>query len=438
MRVWSSLSPMSSRQGWRTGACIAAFVATCVASDVLPLHGQATSGLSRVDRAAAGFDDAPLQAATAVLQKHVDEHKVAGAVAMAARHGQLGYVAAVGYQDIEQRVPMTERTLFRIYSMTKPVTAVAVMMLVEQGRLQLDDPVAKYLPEFSTVVVRDASGATHPPARAITIRDLLLHISGLEHRTSALYRDAQVRSRSIDLSQFVRNIVRVPLMDEPGVRYRYSESTTVLGRLVEVVSGQTFDVFLQTRIFTPLKMVDTGFFATPAQRPRLATVYTPKEDGTIQRAPDTAPMTMNGMVAQGAYVDGPRQCFAGGAGLLSTAPDYARLARMFASGGALDGVRILSPKTVQLMTSNFVGNLNNDGRTGFGLGFEVVEHMGRSGRYGSPGAFGWGAAYYANYWVDPQEDMVGLYFSQFLPYTINDLQATAGRYLGAERAERAQ
>ncbi|HRB12873.1 MAG TPA: serine hydrolase, partial [Vicinamibacteria bacterium] len=167
----------------------------------------------------------------------------------------------------------------------------------------------------------------------------------------------------------------------------------------------------------------TSFFLPPEKRDRLATVYTPKEDGTLTRAPDTAPLINGAMVAQGAYVDGPRQCFGGGAGLLSTAPDYARLVRMFANGGSLDGVRILSPKTLALMSSNFVGSLYNEGRTGFGLGFEVVEHMGRSGRYGSEGAFGWGSAYYANYWVDPQEDMLGLYFSQYLPYSMNDLQA---------------
>ncbi|MFN7983240.1 MAG: serine hydrolase domain-containing protein [Vicinamibacterales bacterium] len=400
---------MSSRQGWRTGACIAAFVATCVASDVLPLHGQATSGLSRVDRAAAGFDDAPLQAATAVLQKHVDEHKVAGAVAMAARHGQLGYVAAVGYQDIEQRVPMTERTLFRIYSMTKPVTAVAVMMLVEQGRLQLDDPVAKYLPEFSTVVVRDASGATHPPARAITIRDLLLHISGLEHRTSALYRDAQVRSRSIDLSQFVRNIVRVPLMDEPGVRYRYSESTTVLGRLVEVVSGQTFDVFLQTRIFTPLKMVDTGFFATPAQRPRLATVYTPEAGGVLRPVEiEAVPFTEKPALLEGAV------------GLVSTGPDFLRFSQMLLNRGELEGARLLKPETVDAMVRNDLPDTvlasRGNGVMGWGLGNVNIVMKPESLRYpANRGEYGWDGTAGTIFWNDPTTGSVILLLTQSSP-----------------------
>jgi CubicO group peptidase (beta-lactamase class C family) len=184
---------------------------------------------------------------------------------------------------------------------------------------------------------------------------------------------------------------------------------------VEKAAGQPLDVFLRERIFEPLKMVDTSFFLPVEKRARLATVYSAREDGTIVRAPELG-------MGQGAYVDGPRMCFGGGAGLLSTPSDYSRFVRMLAGGGALEGARILAPKTVALMTSNFVGSLYNAGRTGFGLGFEVVEHMGRSGRYGSEGAFGWGSAYYSQYWMDPQEDMMGLYFSQLVPNGGLDLQ----------------
>jgi CubicO group peptidase (beta-lactamase class C family) len=193
----------------------------------------------------------------------------------------------------------------------------------------------------------------------------------------------------------------------------------------------TLAEFFQKRITSPLGLVDTQFYLPPAQKDRLAVVYAAK-DGKIERATD--PKT-----GQGHYVEGPRVAFAGGAGLLSTARDYGRFLQMLLNGGEIDGVRLLSPKTVELMTVNHVGSLFDEGRTGFGLGFEVVEHMGRSGRYGSEGAFGWGSAYYANYWVDPQEDMLGLYFSQYLPYTMNDLQAKfrTMAYAAIETLERA-
>ena len=206
--------------------------------------------LPRATAAAARLEPTAFEQSTTVLRRFVDEGRVAGAVAMLARDGRLAYVAAVGYQDLATRAPMTERSLFRIYSMTKAVTAVAVLMLLEERRFTLDDPVQKYLPEFAGVVVLQADGSTRPPGRPPTVRHLLLHTSGMSHRTADVYREARVRSRSINLPQFVRNVVRVPLMEEPGTRYRYSESTTVLGRLVEIWSGQPFDAFLQARCST--------------------------------------------------------------------------------------------------------------------------------------------------------------------------------------------
>lgn len=411
-RVWSSLSPVRSRQRQsprRIGALRAATLALTVICATAMVHSQSASALSHVDRTAAGLAEGPLQAATAVLQKHVDEHKVAGAVAMAARQGKLGYVATVGYQDVEQRVPMSERTLFRIYSMTKPVTAVAVMMLFEQGRFQLDDPVSRYLPEFSTVVVRDANGVTRPPARPITIRDLLLHISGLEHRTSALYRDAQVRARSIDLSQFVRNIVRVPLIDDPGARYRYSESTTVLGRLVEVWSGQTFDVFLQSRVFAPLKMVDTGFFATPAQRPRLATVYTPEAGGVLRPIEiEAVPFTERPALLEGAV------------GLVSTGPDFLRFSQMLLNRGELEGVRLLKPETVDAMVRNDLPDAvlasRGNGVMGWGLGNVNIVMKPESLRYPAHrGEYGWDGTAGTIFWNDPSTGSVILLLTQSSP-----------------------
>ena len=285
----------------------------------------------------------------------------AAAVAMLARNGRLVHVAAVGYQDLDTRTPMTDRTIVRIYSMTKPVTAVAVMMLLEQGRFTLDDAVSKYLPEFASVLVQDADGRTHPPARAVTVRDLLLHTSGLSHRTSEIYRKAGVRSRDIALPQFVRNIVRVPLMDEPGTRWRYSESTTVLGRLVEIWSGQPFDTFLQSRIFAPLGMVDTAFYASPAQRPRLATVYGPADGGGLRAVEiETVPFTDRPALLEGAV------------GLLSTGPDFLRFSQMLLNRGELAGARLLTAETVDTMVGNGLGNAvlaaRGGGVMGWGLG----------------------------------------------------------------------
>lgn len=328
---------------------------------------------------------------------------------MVARRGTLGYTATVGYQDVESRVPMSTRSIFRIYSMTKPVTAVAVMMLLEEGRFTLDDAVSKYLPEFSTVVVRDTGGQTRPPARPVTIRDLLLHISGLEHRTSDLYRQAQVRSRAIDLPQFVRNIVRVPLMEDPGTRYRYSESTTVLGRLVEIWSGQPFDVFLSTRIFTPLGMTDTGFHVTPAQRPRLATVYTPVEGGPLKPIDiEAVPFTEKPALLEGAV------------GLVSTGPDFLRFSQMLLNRGQLDGVRLLKTETVEAMVGNALPDAvlaaRGNGVMGWGLGNVNVVMRPEALRYpANTGEYGWDGTAGTIFWSDPSTGTTIVLLTQSSP-----------------------
>ena len=211
--------------------------------------------LPRATPDAVGMSTERLQIATAILRQYVADRKIAGGVAAVARRGKLVYLEPVGLQSFESKAPMTERSLFRIYSMTKAVTAVAVMMLVEEGKLRLTDPASKFLPEFKNVTVQEAGAATTlKPSREISIQDLLLHTSGLSHRTSELYRRLQVRSRAIDLRQFVVNITKAPLMENPGTRFRYSEATTVLGRIVEVIARQSFDSFVTTRILQPLGM----------------------------------------------------------------------------------------------------------------------------------------------------------------------------------------
>src|SRR5262249_35486884 len=196
-----------------------------------------------------------------------------------------------GYQNVDAQTPMRAESLFRIYSMTKSVTAVAAMMLHDEGRFTLQDPVSKYLPEFRRVAVRDGEGPTRPPVGEITVEDLVLHSSGLSHRTSELYRRAEVRSRSISMDQFIGNIVRAPLMEDPHTAFRYSEATTVLGRLVEIWSGKPFDAFLEERVFRPLKMIDTGFWTRPEQRARLTDVYALSPSGLTPIEIETVPFT---------------------------------------------------------------------------------------------------------------------------------------------------
>lgn len=421
------------------GLCLTLGVAT-VSAQPAARKKAASSGPVLWEAASAGLSAERVDRISKTMQRYVDEGRIAGTVTYLMRHNKLVHFEAHGWADVESKVPMKQDTIFRIASMSKAVTSVAAMILIEEGNLSLETPVSKFFPGFkkTTVALRPPAGAVPdspaiivPGKREINIRDLMTHTAGISYGYgpgAALWRAAGIQGwyladRAEPIASLVERMAALPMDAQPGEAYVYGYGTDILGAVVEKVSGKPLDVFFRERIFAPLKMVDTSFFLPPEKRERLATVYTPKEDGTIMRAPDTAPLTNGAMVAQGAYVDGPRQCFGGGAGLLSTAPDYARLVRMLANGGALDGIRILSPKTVALMSSNFVGNLYNEGRTGFGLGFEVVESPGRAGRYGSEGAFGWGSAYYANFWVDPQEDMFGLYFSQYLPYTQNDLQA---------------
>lgn len=382
--------------------------------------------------AAAGMSNERVVRIAKTMQRYVDEGRIAGTVTWLMRRDKLVHFEATGFADLDSKTPMRTDTIFRIASMSKAVTSIAAMILIEEGRLSLETPVSTFFPGFknTTVALRPPAGAmADSPAtivkakREITVRDLLTHTAGIGYGggpAAAQWKAAGIQGwyladRAEPVAAVVERMAALPFDAQPGEAFVYGYGTDILGAVIEKASGQPLDVFFRERIFEPLKMVDTSFFLPPEKRSRLATVYTRTEDGTLVRAPEA------GMVAQGAYVDGPRQCFAGGAGLLSTVGDYSRILRMLAKGGSLDGVRILAPKTVALMSSNFVGNLYNEGRTGFGLGFEVVEHMGRSGRYGSEGAFGWGGAYYTSYWIDPEEDMMGLYFSQLVPYGGVDL-----------------
>jgi CubicO group peptidase (beta-lactamase class C family) len=372
--------------------------------------------MPRATPEAVGMSTERLQAATAILRQYVADRRIAGAVAAVARRGKLVYLEPVGLQSFESRAPMTDRSLFRIYSMTKAVTAVAVMMLVEEGQLQLTDPASKFLPEFKNAMVQEVGAASlRRPSREITIQDLLLHTSGLSHRTSELYRRLQVRSRSIDLRQFVVNITKAPLMEDPGARFRYSEATTVLGRVVEVITKQSFDSFVTTRILQPLGMSDTAFWADAAARPRLTTVYQRAQDGTI--APfeiEEVPFTEKPALMEGAV------------GLVSTAEDFVRFSLMLLNRGELGGVRILKPATVASMTVNALSPSilkEKGGNVGWGLAnVDVVVGEGSRGYLTAVGEYGWDGSAGTFFAVDPSRELVVTLMTQNLPANPDQLR----------------
>ncbi len=367
-----------------------------------------------------------------LVQRYVDQNRIAGAVTLVMKKGTPVHFKAYGMADREQKTAMKTDTIFRIASMSKAVTSVAVMMLVDNGDILLNDPVSKFIPSFektfvataATPFVAGARTGTVPARRKITIRDLLTHTAGISYGGGPL--EAEYKAAGLDswyfagqtepLAKVIDRIAALPFEAQPGERFVYGYNTDILGRVVEVVSGMSLDEFFRRRIFEPLKMTDTHFFLPREKASRLATVYGVGASGTIERAPDGL------RVGQGQYVDGPRVCFSGGAGLLSTATDYGRLLQMLLNGGQLDGARILSPATVASMTSNHAGSLYLDGQFGFGLGFEIVEHVGRAGRLTAVGAYGWGSAYYSSYVVSPSDDLVAVFFAQVIPATGLDVQ----------------
>ena len=363
------------------------------------------------------------------MQAFVDRHEAGGIVTLVAREGKVADVHAVGYQDVGSSRPMRPDTIFRIASMSKPITSVAVMMLYEEGKLQLTEPISKYLPAFKNQrVVSTAEGVTVPVRRDITIRDLLTHRSGLSYAfldsgpVGAAYRNSGVSDGLTatpgSIAENIDKLAAAPLLSQPGAEWHYSLSTDVLGRLVEVVGGLPFDVFLRERIFKPLGMTDTSFDVTDAKWSRVATVYTGDGAGGIRAMND--PETFgNTVMSPSAYYKSPKHYFSGGAGLTSTIHDYARFAQMLLSGGALGAVRLLSPKTVELMTTSHTADLPSGGLLGadgqFGLGFRISTDLGAAQTLGSTGTYGWSGIYGTNFWVDPKEHLIGIMMVQRYP-----------------------
>jgi CubicO group peptidase (beta-lactamase class C family) len=392
-----------------------------------PLSAQ---GLPTATPASVGVSGERLNRLSSTLQQYVDQGRTAGLVTIVVRQGKVVHLEAFGKRDIEAGAPMQKDTIFRIASMSKAITSLATMILLEEGKLLLNDPVSKFIPSFAktTVMVPPPAGAVAgtpvavvPAKRPITIRDLLTHTAGIGYGAGpaeSLYKAANVymwyfADKAEPIATTIDRLAALPFDAQPGERYVYGFNTDILGVVVEKASGMSLDEFLKTRVFQPLKMPDTHFYLPVEKRSRLAAVYS-MVDGKLVRAPDPG-------MGQGAYVDGPRQSFSGGAGLLSTASDYARFLQMLVNGGELDGVRVLSPKTVELMTANHTGTLFNEGRDGFSLGFGVIEHLGRSGEPGSVGLFSWGGAYHTDFWGDPKEQVVAVLMEQLLPSGGSDL-----------------
>ncbi|HVY04345.1 MAG TPA: serine hydrolase domain-containing protein [Burkholderiales bacterium] len=366
-----------------------------------------------------GFSPARLARIDAAMQKAVDSGELPGAVVLIARDGQLAYAKSFGWQDREKNIPMSNDSIFRLYSMTKPVVSVAAMMLVEEGRLGLQEPVSKFIPEFKDMKVgvesKDADGKPMltlvDAKRQITVQDLLRHTSGLTYgplgtpnAIKKMYLDAQIFSQKWVLADFARALAKLPLEFQPGSTWEYGHSTDVLGRVVEVVSGQPLDAFLDERIFRPLKMVDTGFQVPPEKLHRLAQ---PMPDVYTGETPELIDFSK------------PQTFFAGGHGLVSTAGDYLRFAQMLANGGELEGVRILGPRTLEYMTANHVNAQIDKGPAflpgpghGFGLGFATRLERGQSEWPGSPGDFFWSGYAGTSFWVDPEEELVPVFMSQ--------------------------
>jgi len=403
------------------GLATAAIVPRAGAQSSAPVAPPRAAAPARVTQL--GFDPSRLARLDAALTQSVDSAWIAGAVALVLRDGEVVYQRAVGWADREARVPMTTNTIFRIASQTKALTSVAVMMLVEEGKIRLNDPVSRWIPSFSRSMVasRADTGRTLTPARGITIFDLLTHTAGLSYgadrSVADRYRAAGLgpaagfgwytADKDEPICTTMDRLGTLPLVAVPGEAWVYGYGTDVLGCVVERAGGLPLDEFFRRRITGPLGMTDTEFFLAPAKRARLAVVYRSDSTGRVVRA-DT------GARGQGHYVDGPRRSFAGGAGLLSTAGDYATFLQMLLAKGTHRGQRLLSPRSVALMTTNQVGTLYGAPGQGFGLGFSTTDRLGAGG-FNSVGTFGWGGAYATTYQVDPAERLVMVLMLQTIP-----------------------
>jgi len=372
-----------------------------------------------------GLSSERLERIGATVQRSIDDKRIAGAVTLVVRHGRVAWFKSQGMMDREAAKPMQPDAMFRICSMTKPITSVAAMMLYEEGKFLLDEPVSKYLPEFKNmkVLVKPATGAPYsiPATKEITIRDLMRHTSGITYQWNEdlgpMYEKASVASGLLQydgtIADSTKNLAAIPLLFNPGDRFEYSLGVDVLGRLVEVWSGKPLDEFFRTHIFEPLGMKDTYFFPPENKVDRLATAYTYYPEKGLNRFPDT-PIREGSFVYSSDYPSkGPKKLFSGGAGLVSTAMDYARFCQMMLDNGKVGSTRLLSRKTVELMTHDQLGKIGPD--QGFGLGFGVEGVKGPLSELGSVGEYNWGGFFYTEFTIDPKEQMVVIFMGQLHP-----------------------
>ena len=388
----------------------------CIVFVLLSVHAGAES-LPRAEPEAVGLSAERLDRIGRVLRGEIEKGKIPGAVALVARKGRIAYHESFGLRDPATRAPMTKDAIFRIYSMTKPVTSVAVMMLQEEGRLVLTDPVSKFLPQLTNLKVaverKDPAGGAStfdlvPAAREITIQDLLRHTSGFAYgsrttnaQVKQAYAKEGVDARDLTNAELVERLARVPLAHHPGAAWEYSRSTDVLGRLVEVIAGVPLSRFFEDRIHGPLKMADSGFFVPAAKLGRLAQAF-PVDPATGEKT-----SLIN--------VTAPPRYESGGGGGVSTTDDYVRFAQMLLDGGRLDGVRLLSRTTVAFMASDHLGRIADSHRTPgytFGLGFRVRKDVGLDGQSGSVGEYSWAGAGGTYFWIDPKEELIAILMTQ--------------------------
>ncbi|HEY5475135.1 MAG TPA: serine hydrolase domain-containing protein [Tepidiformaceae bacterium] len=385
---------------------------------------------------AVGVSSKHLEYLDAHVQRYIDDGKLPGGLVLVARKGEVIHLSALGMADCERGVPTATDTIYRIYSMSKPLTSIALMQLFERGLVQLDDPVHRYIPAWKNLRVL-VSGehpdfVTEPLARHMTVRDLLSHQSGLSYGfptgmpIDEAYRRAGIGARDTTLAEMAAKLADLPLAFQPGTRWNYSFSTDMCGHLVELISGQRFDEYLDEHIIGPLGMVDTSFSVTAEKVSRFAACYGPSRTRGIRLVDDPTTST---------YLQHPA-FLSGGGGLTSTATDYWRFTQALANGGELDGVRIIGPKTLKLMASNHLANgadlaasaLTSQwtetgyGGTGFGLGFSVTLDIAQAQVSGTPGEFAWGGAASTAFWVDQAEELVFVFMTQLMPSTTYNIR----------------
>ncbi len=382
-------------------------------------------GVPTAEPETVGMSSERLQRLDDVMQAYIDRNETAGVVALVARRGKVVHFSALGERDAESGAPMTHDAIFRIASMTKPIVSTALMMLYEEGRFQLRDSISKWLPEFADMQVAVSPPPqervtvrvkTIPAARPITVQQLLTHTAGLANSYRGImqpeFLEMSAQTKPGDtVGDMLKRLARLPLNFHPGDHWEYGRATDVVGRLVEVMSGQTLDAFRTERIFEPLDMTDTHFYLPVSKLDRFTALYRPDGNGKI--ALSEAP------TAESRYVAEPHVYFSGAGGLVSTARDYFRFQQMMLNGGELEGTRIVSRKTVELMTTNHTGDkgiwLAGPGY-GFGLGYAIVTDLGPSGTPLSEGSFYWSGAFGTIFWVDPSEEIIGILMQQLRPY----------------------